>query len=383
MTTRVVIVVNTIDEVGGAQRVAHVVADGLCRRGYSVDLVGIAPFLPRHAYELDPGVRRMTLMSEEWPPPPRDLGFRDRRSRATRQRLATRSRLRAEAVAGLGALLADGPPGIVVSTQLWAMEHLAEVPLVDWAVVGQYHSSFEAAAGGRDLGRAVSLYADVDLFTLLTPADADAFRRAGLNNTAWLANPLAFWPADPVAVRPRDDGMVLYLGRLAGEKGVGFLLSAWGIVADRFPGWTLRLVGSGPDEKALRRQAARLPCGADRVVFAPPEADAAAWLREADLFVLPSLTEGLPLALAEAMATGLPCVATDCSAGVRLLADEGEAARLVARADPAGLAEQMAGLMGSVEERADLGRAARRAVMPYRTDLVLDEWEALIARVLR
>lgn len=383
MSTRVVIAANTIDEVGGAQRVAHVVADGLARRGYAVDLLGIAPYLPPHDYPLDPRVRRVTLMSQEWPPPPKDLGFRARHSRATKQRLATRSLLRAEAVAGLAALLADGPPGVIVTTQLWAMEHLAEVPHDDWAVVGQYHSSFEAAAAGRDLARAVGLYADVDLVTLLTPADADAFRRAGLNNTTWLANPLAFWPAEPVAVRPGDTGTVMFLGRLAVEKGAGFLLSAWGLVAGEFPGWTLRLAGSGPDEKSLRKQAAGLASGADRVQFSPPVADAEGLLREADLFVLPSLTEGLPLALAEAMASGLPCVATDCSAGVRMLSREGAAARVVPRADPAALGEQMAALMGSADDRAALGRQAREAVRLYRADLVMDEWEALIARVLR
>ncbi|MHB8794134.1 MAG: glycosyltransferase [Candidatus Nanopelagicales bacterium] len=383
MSTRVVIAVNTLDEVGGAQRVAHVVADGLARRGYRVDLVGIAPHLPRHEYPLDSRVRRVTLMSQEWPPPPRGLGFRARHGRATRQRVATRSLLRAEAVAGLAALLADGPPGVVVSTQLWAMEHLVEVPHDDWAVVGQYHSSFEAAAAGRDLARAVGLYADVDSATLLTPADAEAFRRAGLNNTSWLANPLAFWPQEPVPVRRGDQGTVMYLGRLAVEKGTGFCLSAWGRVAAEFPGWTLRLAGSGPDEKALRKQAAGLPSGADRVEFCPPVADAEGLLREADLFVLPSLTEGLPLALAEAMASGLACIATDCSAGVRLLGRDGAAARLVPRADPTALAEQMAALMGSADDRAALGRQAREAVLPYRADLVLDQWEALLARVLR
>ena len=71
--------------------------------------------------------------------------------------------------------LVNGPPGIVVTSQLWAMEHLVEVPHGEWAVIGQYHSSFEAAAAGRfdeelvpvtgargevtaDNGRAVRLY---------------------------------------------------------------------------------------------------------------------------------------------------------------------------------------------------------------------------------
>ncbi len=69
---RIVLIANNVDELGGAQRVASVVADQLARRGYAVDLVGIAPFLPSHDYDIDPAVRRFTLMSAPWPPPPVD-----------------------------------------------------------------------------------------------------------------------------------------------------------------------------------------------------------------------------------------------------------------------------------------------------------------------
>jgi glycosyltransferase involved in cell wall biosynthesis len=262
------------------------------------------------------------------------------------------------------------------------MEHLAEVPHEDWAVIGQYHSSYEAAAAGRDLPRALELYRDVDLFTLLTPEDAERFRRDGLNNTAWLPNPLAFWPVEPVDPAGPQRA-VTYLGRLSSEKGPRFLVEAWGLVADRHPGWRLRIVGSGPEEAAVRAQVAALPAGADRVDLLPPVVDAEAELRRASLVALPSLTEGLPLVLAEAMALGLPCVATDCSAGVRLLAEDGATARIVPRADPAALAGALDELMSDPAERASLGARARTSVARYRADGVIDQWEALIARVLR
>jgi glycosyltransferase involved in cell wall biosynthesis len=210
-------------------------------------------------------------------------------------------------------------------------------------------------------------------------------RRAGLNNVTWLPNPLAFWPDSPAPGSGSTDGsgVVTYLGRLSPEKGVGFLIDAWGRIAGRHPGWRLRLVGSGPDEKALRRKAAALASGGDRVEFHPPVSDAEAELRRADLFVLPSLTEGLPLALAEAMALGLPCVAADCSSGVRLLSADGTAARLVARGDAAALADGLSGLMETPAGRVDLGRAARESVERYRADAVIDQWESMFERVLR
>lgn len=382
-TPRIVLMANNIDEVGGAQRVVHVVAQALAERGYPVDLVGVAPFAPRHEYIADPAFRRFTLMPEPWPAPPQDSGLTTRLRPSVRRLIARRSSLRSQARAALGRLLADGPPGIVVTSQLWAMEHLAEVPHADWAVVGQYHSSFEAAAGGRDLARAVSLYADVDTVTLLTPEDVESFRRAGLNGTAWLPNPLAFWPAEPVDADVRDGAVLTYLGRLSTEKGVRFLVEAWGLIAGAHPDWTLRLVGSGPEEASLRRQAAGLGTGADRVEFRPPVTDSEAELREAALLALPSLTEGLPLVLAEAMAVGLPCVATDCSAGVRLLAEDGRTGIVVPRADPPALAAALSALMADPSERAALGSRARTSVECYRVEHVTDRWEELIRQVLR
>lgn len=378
---RIVLLANSIEELGGAQRVVHVVAQGLAERGYPVELVGIAPASPRHTYLADPAFRARTLMSGEWPAPPGDDRFLDRWRPSVRRTHETRAELRREAVEGLGAILTEGPPGIVVSAQLWAMEHLAEVPHDDWRVVGQYHSSYEAAASGRDRMRALRLYRDVDRFTLLTPADADRFRQDGLNNTSWMPNPLAFWPEQPGD--PADGRTVLYLGRLSVEKGPVFLIEAWGRVADRHPDWHLRVVGSGPEEKSVRRAAAALASGGDRISFVAPVSDAEPELRAAGVLALPSLTEGLPLALAEAMALGLPCVATDCSAGVRLLTEDGAAGRIVPRADAAALAGALDEVMSDAELRASLGARARTAVSRFRADTVIDQWEDLIARVLR
>lgn len=378
---RIVIMANSIEELGGAQRVVHVLAQGLAERGYPVDLVGITPATPQHTYLDVPLFDPVTLMSREWPAPARSDRFLDRWRPSVRRVRATRDALRQEAIANLGRLLADGPPGIVITSQLWAMEHLAEVPHDGWAVIGQYHSSFEAAAAGRDLERAVRLYRDVDRFLLLTPADAERFRRQGLDNTGWLPNPLAFWPDVPAAAD--DARTILYLGRLSPEKGPTFLVDAWGMVADRHPDWRLRIVGSGPDEALVRRAIAALPAGGDRVALVAPVSDAEAELRSASLFALPSLTEGLPLSLAEAMAHGLPCVAADCSTGVGMLADGGAAALLVPRADPVALAGELDALMADAGLRADLGARARAAVEPYRSGVVLDAWESVIAAVLR
>lgn len=66
-----------------------------------------------------------------------------------------------------------------------------------------------------------------------------------------------------------------------------------------------------------------------------------------------------------------------------MLTEEGTAARLVPRADAAGLADGLASLLADADLRLSLGRAAREAVASYRADLVIDQWEQVIADALR
>lgn len=376
--TRVVLLTSSLDVLGGAQRVAHTVAAGMQRRGHDVTLVGVAPGPAPHDYGIDPAIRRITLMDAEWPALPVELTRSGARRPPPADLLARRAALTSGAVERLGHLLAEGEPGVIVSTQVWAMEHLAQVPHDTWAVIGQYHSSMEAAAASGDLDRVLAAYRDVDVVAMLTPSDADAIRRLGLVDVTWLPNPLAFWPETPVEATSPTAG---YVGRLSHEKGVAFLVDAWARIEAHHPAWRLRIIGDGPDRGDLEARAREQ--GAERIDWVGAVTDPAAELGRLGLLVQPSLTEGLPLALAEAMACGLPCVATDCSAGVRLLTDDGRGAALVARGDRDALAEAMDALIADPSRRTDLGRAARSVAETFRADRVLDGWEALLARVLR
>lgn len=359
--SRIVILANNIDEVGGAQRVAHSLAQGLALRGHRVELVGIVPHSPRHRFIDNPAYRSVTLGST--PPPPKSQSDE-------------RERLRTQCTDALRDLLASGETGIVIVTQLWAMEHLVDIPTNGWRVIAQYHSSYEEAARGRDLGRAIACCSRADAFVLLTPEDATGFRRAGMNNTTWLPNALSFRPEEPAPLAGRT---VTYLGRLSAEKGPRFLVEAWARIVDRHPGWTLQFVGDGPQTEQIRQLAA----GIERIEFAGRTEDPEAVLLASDVVVLPSLVEGFPLVLAEAMACGVPCVAADCSAGVRLLIEDGVTGVLAARGNAGSLAEGLERLMDSGDLRQRIGANARARVEEFDPARVLDLWERLLADVLR
>ncbi len=129
-----------------------------------------------------------------------------------------------------------------------------------------------------------------------------------------------------------------FVGRLSGEKGVEFLVRAAPLLPAGLP-WKLLLVGDGPERQPLVELVNQLGLGA-RVVFAGFQRDALAWYPAMDAFVLPSITEGTPLALLEAMAHGVPVIATAVG-GVPAVVSDGVDGLLVPAADSARLAAAM------------------------------------------
>lgn len=147
------------------------------------------------------------------------------------------------------------------------------------------------------------------------------------------------------------------VGRLMPQKGYGDLLEAAPRVLARWPTARFALVGEGDLEEALRAQAHRL--GVERqVLFLGHRADVPTLLASFDLFVLPSLYEGLPYTLLEALATGLPSVATAVTGNVDIIRHEATGL-LVPPADPDRLAGALLRLMADRALAARLGQAGQ------------------------
>jgi glycosyltransferase involved in cell wall biosynthesis len=171
-----------------------------------------------------------------------------------------------------------------------------------------------------------------------------------------------FWQ-EPAQVA-QDPLRVLYVGWMIEEKGIADLLDAFALVLQQAPAARLRLVGPLFDQQEFwawelaRRQLA------GNVDMVGPITDRAALIRElrsAALFVLPSHAEGLPVALLEAMALGMACVATDVGAVVDVL-DHGRAGILVPVRAPQALAVAIARLLADPPARAQLAAAAQARV---------------------
>ncbi len=177
----------------------------------------------------------------------------------------------------------------------------------------------------------------------------------------------------------RDEGpRLLAVGRLSEEKGFDLLLEALAQVRQSFPAATLVIAGAGPEEGALTAQSSALGLqGAIR--FAGHVADTTTCFAAASLFVLASRYEGLPNALLEAAAAGLPIVALPSSQGIVDLLRGQPGVRLAGEISAPALADNILAALRSLRPGE---RFAHRFIESFRLEHAIAAYEELIDSVL-
>ena len=234
------------------------------------------------------------------------------------------------------------------------------------------------------LGRLTARLAD----RVVAPSRATAMELAedyGARDVAVIPNGIAPLAGARRAVREAAEGpVVLYAGRLRTRKGVAVLLEAFARLRVEHPGAALVLVGDGEQRPALEAQARRLGIeDAVRFAGARPRDAMAAEYAAADVFCLPSLYEGFPLAILEAMSAGLPVVAT-AVAGIPEAVVDGATGLLVPPEDAEALARALTALAADPEGARRMGEAGRRRVaaeltIPRIAAAYLELWSILLA----
>jgi glycosyltransferase involved in cell wall biosynthesis len=163
---------------------------------------------------------------------------------------------------------------------------------------------------------------------------------------------------------PANSLLLLNVGRVAPQKGLLYAVQALERIASRFPNTHLISVGTTGDAEwcsRIRDEAARIGL-TDSVHLLGDRSDVADLLSICDVFVFPSLHEGLGIALIEAMATGCACVASDIGP-IREFIDDGKNGLLVPPKQPVELASRVIELLEHPEQRQLLGEAARETVL--------------------
>jgi GalNAc-alpha-(1->4)-GalNAc-alpha-(1->3)-diNAcBac-PP-undecaprenol alpha-1,4-N-acetyl-D-galactosaminyltransferase len=348
---------------GGAERVLTILANGWAARGWEVSIISLDDPSWQSFYLLEPQMRwtRLGLMKEAANPL---TGLWNNLKR----------------LRGLRKAIRQGKPQVVISfiDTMNVLTLLATRGLKVKVLVSERSDPMKHDIGRfwRWLRRQVYPWAN---FLVVQNQQVRSFFQPVMGDRIRLIpNPVPapvveigetpYLPARPV---------VLTVGRLVREKGYDLLIQAFAQAQKCNPGWQLLILGEGLQRAELEKLAASL--GLIGLVHLPGRVkNPYDYYHKADLFVLPSRYEGLPNALCEAMVHGLPVIATNCSAGVSEVVEDGVNGVLVSPEDIAGLSSALENLMADPERRANLGQQAARVRSRFGVEQVMQMWEDLI-----
>ncbi|HEX6705420.1 MAG TPA: glycosyltransferase family 4 protein [Albitalea sp.] len=360
---RVLVLCERLDVTGGVERFVCALAQQLAGDGMDVAVGSVDTPARNLRYPLPASVRVTAGSGAPEAPPRGPRAWRLLRSQWRTGR-------------ALGRLVRDERPDVVVlnglttacSTLLFARRFAKRTICCD-------HNHFGARSRPWQRLRQW-LYPRVGAVVSLTEADAARFRALNprtevIPNSSALHADMPALPAAPT---------VLAVGRHVAQKGFDLLLAAWPAVVAAVPAARLRIVGDGPLRESMQRLAERLVV-ADSVEWLDPTPQIERLYREAAVFVLSSRYEGMPLALLEAQALGVPAVAFDCPTGPAEIVTP-DTGVLVPPEDVAALARALIELLSDPARRERMAHAAiARSRERFSPRLQWTRWSRLVREV--
>ena len=175
------------------------------------------------------------------------------------------------------------------------------------------------------------------------------------------------------------DFQVLSMGRHSPEKNLVGLLKAWSQVASQFPRWRLVLAGDGPQHADLVDLVQRLQIDTS-VHFTGWVNDPWTLYRQSSLLAMTSHYEGVPVAMLEAMGSGLACVSTPCSSSVEEFSKWG-AIELARSTDPADIAQALSVVMADASRRTSLAQRGREVAQRFAWETLGPRWDEILAKL--
>jgi GalNAc-alpha-(1->4)-GalNAc-alpha-(1->3)-diNAcBac-PP-undecaprenol alpha-1,4-N-acetyl-D-galactosaminyltransferase len=346
---------------GGAEGVCVRLANALASRGDKITIMTLAP-QNSDGYVLHPNIVRIALELES-------------ESTGAFQGILSNAR-RIVALRSTFKRIANGPIVSFLST-MNVLTVAATTGSGRRVVVCERNRPAAQSLGNIwDLLRRWS-YRRASLVTVNSDEAANDVRSWGVSRTVRLPNPPVERPKR--LAQPEASQCLLNVGRLALQKGQDTLIEAFAQLADEHAGWTMTIVGKGPENDALRRLATRLGL-ADRIRWRSDldETELADQYANAAIFALPSRFEGTPNTLLEAIATGLPVIVSDRVGGGMEMATDGTNGFVVRSDDPTSLANCLGRLMDNAAMRAAFGRASLEISALSPPDAVLARWTKAI-----
>ena len=218
-----------------------------------------------------------------------------------------------------------------------------------------------------------------ELLIALTEGDAALWRSQKVKHIKVIPNPVTSY-CDDLPQIERHEGRIICAGRFTPQKRFDRLIDAFSLLANKYPSWNVDIYGEGEDKEILRRQIVERSM-VNRVRLLPPVRDIYREYQSSQFFVLSSDFEGFGLVIIEAMACGIPVVATNCPFGPSEIIEDGVTG-LLAEMDVQDLADKMEWMITHEAECREMGNKAHLAAARFQKDRVIKEWEAAYLSVI-
>ncbi len=219
----------------------------------------------------------------------------------------------------------------------------------------------------------------IDWFVFQSKGARDYFCADVIKRSDIIANPISERLSEYPSVSERRK-VIVNVGRLNPQKNQKLLIDAFGEISERFPEYSLEIFGEGTLRNALQDQIDAMGLS-DRVFLMGNSNRIHDAIRDAALFVLSSDYEGLPNALLEAMALGIPCISTDCRpGGAREIIEDHINGLIVPTENKNILAEAMACVLDDHDLANTMSENACKIAKRYLPWIIYDQWDSVMRK---
>lgn len=377
---RILIIHRSLALVGGAERVIADKANYLAAKGHHLMLISYEQGLHPLPYELHPSVEYNDL----------DCRFFTLSRYSPLLRLYHFLRLKRKFKKSLNEAVVSFRADVVVMASDWqtlinvVLEAAGEVP-----VIAEFHNAYDfimrnvevyGSALKQKMTKAYYWHTLRHLkycakLIVLTHSDAENWRQH-FQNVVVIPNPLTFYP-DVIDDVPKDPGRIIFVGRFNHEKRIDRLITAFSMIADKYPEWHVDIFGEGNEKERLLSQIIEMNLEG-RVVIHEPTKTIFDEYKRSEMLVLCSEHEAYSLVLVEAMSCGIPCVSMDCPVGPREIIEDGVTGLLACDGDVEDLSSKMEWLIVHDAERREMGINARKSAAKRKLSVVMMDYERLL-----
>lgn len=251
---------------------------------------------------------------------------------------------------------------------------LTHIPVI----ISERGDPYQPIAFGDKVLQFFTSFADGAVFQ--TEAARDYYPKRLRKKSCVIANPVVVKDDSIIANIESPEDVISFAARFENrQKRQDIMLEAFKIVNERYPEMILKLYGSGPDENYIRNIANAMGIE-DKVMFMGLSNNPTKEIYNSKVFVLTSDYEGIPNALIEAMAIGMPVVSTDCSpGGARMLIEDGVNGLLVPVRDPVAIAQAIIKYIENPDMAKSCGMAAKQIKSRFSPEKIISQWQEYIA----